>query len=108
MKAVVYKRYGPPEVLQVGEVAKPVPKDHEILIRVRAAEVTKADSEMRSFKFAVNWFWLPLRLFMGIRRPRNPILGGYFSGEVEAVGSAVTRFKPGDALFGGTACRNEP
>ena len=82
MKAVVYERYGPPEVLHVGEVTKPVPKDNEILIRVRAAEATKADCEMRRFKFAVNWFWLPLRLFMGIRRPRKPILGGYFSDNI--------------------------
>ncbi len=100
VKAVVYEKYGPPEVLHVGEVAKPTPKDNEILIRVRAAEVTKSDCEMRRFKFAVNWFWLPLRIFAGIRRPRNPILGGYFSGEVESVGAAVTRFQPGDAIFG--------
>lgn len=100
MKAVVYEKYGPPEVLQVGEVTKPVPKDNELLIRVRAAEDTKGDCEMRRFKFAVSWFSWPLRIFMGIRRPRNPILGGYFAGEVEAVGAAVTRFQPGDAIFG--------
>ncbi|MCB1103102.1 MAG: NAD(P)-dependent alcohol dehydrogenase [Opitutaceae bacterium] len=100
MKAVVYDRYGPPEVLHIGEVPTPVPKDHEILVRVRSAEVTKGDCEMRSFRFAVKWFWLPLRIFMGIRRPRKPILGGYFSGEIETVGAAVTRFKPGDAVFG--------
>ncbi|MCF7686938.1 MAG: NAD(P)-dependent alcohol dehydrogenase [Cephaloticoccus sp.] len=100
MKAIVYERYGPPEVLHVGEVPKPVPQKNEILIHVRAAEVTKSDCEMRRFKFAVNWFWLPLRIAMGIRRPRKPILGGYFAGEVDAVGAAVTRFKPGDAIFG--------
>jgi len=105
VKAVVYKKYGPPEVLHVAEMAKPEPKENEILIRVRAAEVTKADCEMRRFKFAVNWFWLPLRLFMGIRRPRNPILGGYFAGEVEAAGNAVMRFKPGDAIFGSAGMR---
>jgi len=105
VKAAVYKRYGPPEVLHVGVVTKPVPKENEILIRVRAAEVTKSDCEMRSFKFAVSWFWLPLRLFMGIRRPKKLILGGYFAGEVEAVGATVSRFKPGDALFGSTQMR---
>ena len=73
MKAVVYEKYGPPEVLQVKDVAKPVPRDNEILIRVRAAEATKADCEMRSFHFPVKWFWLPLRIVLGIRRPRNPI-----------------------------------
>ena len=100
LKAVIYEQYGPPEVLHVGEVAKPVPKENEILIRVRAAEVTKADCEMRSFKFAVSWFWLPLRLLMEIRRPRKSVLGAYFSGDVEAVGAAVTLFKSGDAIFG--------
>ncbi len=100
MKALVYEKYGPPEVLHVGEVTLPVPKENEILIRVRAAEVTKGDCEMRSFKFAVNWFSWPLRLFMGIRRPRNPILGGYFAGEVVAVGAAVTHFQTGEAIFG--------
>lgn len=105
MKAVVYEKYGPPEVLQVKDVGKPVPKENEILIRVRAAEATKADCEMRSFKFAVKWFWLPLRLALGIRKPRKPILGGYFSGEVEAIGKAVSKFKPGDRLFGSAQLR---
>ncbi|WP_188151889.1 NAD(P)-dependent alcohol dehydrogenase [Teredinibacter waterburyi] len=100
MKAVVYKKYGPPEVLQVEEVQKPCPGDDEVLIRVRAAEVTKGDCEMRSFNYAVKWFWLPLRLAMGVRAPRRPILGGYFSGEVEAIGKDVSRFKAGDQVFG--------
>lgn len=105
MKAVVYERYGPPEVLQVRDVAMPVPKKNEILIRVRAAEATKADCEMRSFRFPVYWFWLPLRIVLGIRKPRNPILGGYFAGEVEAVGKAVSKFKPGDLVFGAAQLR---
>ncbi|MFT4605042.1 MAG: NADPH:quinone reductase-like Zn-dependent oxidoreductase [Rhodothermales bacterium] len=102
MKAIVYREYGAPDVLQLAEVDDPKPKDDEILIRVRAAEITKADCELRSFRFAVKWFWLPLRLAWGVFRPRKPVLGGYFAGEVEEVGSAVTQFKPGDAVYGST------
>ena len=105
MKAIVYTEYGPPDVLQLKEVEKPIPKDDEILIKVRAAEVTKADCEMRSFKFAVVWFWLPLRLAMGILRPKRQILGGYFAGEVESVGKNVTKFKKGDRIFGSAKLR---
>ena len=105
MKAVIYRRYGQPEVLQLAEIDKPAPKDNELLIKVHAAEVTKSDCEMRSFRFPVKWFWLPLRLAMGLLRPRRPVLGGYFSGEVEAVGAAVTRFKTGDPVFGTTRLR---
>jgi NADPH:quinone reductase-like Zn-dependent oxidoreductase len=93
MKAIVYSKYGPPEVLSVQEVAKPEPKEDEIQIRVRAAEATKSDCEMRSFKFAVKWFWLPLRIALGVIKPKNPILGGYFPGEVTGVGDRVSRFK---------------
>lgn len=100
MKAIIYTEYGAPEVLRVAEVDTPKPSAGEILIRVEAAEVTKADCEMRSFNFAVKWFWLPLRLALGVRRPRRPILGSYFSGVVEALGSGVSQFKVGDAVFG--------
>ncbi len=105
MKAVVYRIYGPAEVLQVEEFENPVPKDNEILIKVRAAEATKADCEMRSFHFPVKWFWLPLRIALGIRKPKNPILGGYFSGEVESIGKGVSKFKKGDRIFGATKLR---
>lgn len=105
MKAIVYTQYGPPNVLQLREVDKPVPNDHEILIKVHAAEATKADCELRSFHFPVKWFWLPLRLAMGLRKPRRPILGGYFSGEVESIGKDVTRFSRGDQVFGATRLR---
>ena len=71
MKAITYSRYGPPDVLTVEEVEKPVPKANELRIRVRAVEVTKADCELRSFKFAVQWFSLPLRLVLGVTRPRR-------------------------------------
>jgi NADPH:quinone reductase-like Zn-dependent oxidoreductase len=105
MKAIVYSKYGPPEVLSVQEVAKPEPKEDEIQIRVRAAEATKSDCEMRSFKFAVKWFWLPLRIALGVSKPKNPILGGYFSGEVTGVGDGVSRFKIGDEVFGSSKLR---
>jgi len=105
MRAITYSHYGPPEVLQLSEVAKPTPKDDEVLIRVRAVEATKADCEMRSFKFAVSWFWLPLRLTLGIRKPRRQILGGYFSGEVASLGKDVTQYHVGDQVFGAAGLR---
>jgi NADPH:quinone reductase-like Zn-dependent oxidoreductase len=105
MKAVVYERYGPPDVLRVEEIERPIPRDDEVLVRVRAAEVTKADCEMRSFRFQVKWFWLPLRIVLGISKPKRPVLGGYFAGEVEAVGKDVTRFKKGDQVFGSAQLR---
>jgi NADPH:quinone reductase-like Zn-dependent oxidoreductase len=105
MKAIAYTRYGPPDVLQLREVDKPVPRDDEVLIRVHAAEATKSDVEMRRSKFAVKWFWLPLRIAMGITKPRKQILGGYFAGEVESVGKDVTKFKTGDQVFGSAGLR---
>ena len=105
MKAIVYTKYGPADVLQLKEVNKPVPADDEILIRVHAAEATKADCELRGFKFAVSWFWLPLRIAMGIRKPKRPVLGGYFAGEIEAAGKGVSKFAIGDQVFGTTKLR---
>ena len=101
MKAIIYERYGPPDVMRIAEVPRPVPGDDEVLIRVRAAEATKADCELRSFRFAVSWFWLPLRLGMGVFRPRRKILGTYFAGEVVETGSGVTRLSVGDEVYGG-------
>lgn len=100
MRAIVYTRYGGPDVLRVRDIDKPVPGDDELLIRIHAAEATKADCEMRSFRFAVKWFWLPLRIAAGLVRPKNPVLGGYFAGEIESVGKAVSKFTPGDQVFG--------
>jgi len=100
VRAVVYTRYGGPEVLRLADVPTPVPGDHEVLIRVRAAEATKSDCELRSFRYAVKWFWLPLRVAVGIIRPRRRILGGYFAGEVVSMGGRVTRFAPGDQVYG--------
>src|SRR6185369_2037575 len=94
MKAVVQDRYGPPEVLHVEDVAAPVPKDDEVLIRVRASTVSQSDTHVRA---AHPFFW---RLIAGFRRPRWRTLGVDFAGEVEAVGSAVSEFKVGDQVFG--------
>lgn len=105
MKAITYAKYGPPDVLQLTDVEKPVPGDDELLIRVRAAEATKSDCELRGFRFSVNWFWLPLRIAVGIRRPRRKILGGYFAGEIAAVGKDATGFAVGDAVFGTAGLR---
>lgn len=101
MKAITYDRYGPPEVLRVADVPRPSPADNEMLIRVRATEVTKADCELRSFRFAVKWFWLPLRIAFGILRPRRPILGLYFAGTVVEPGTADNGIAAGDEVFGG-------
>lgn len=102
MKAVVWTKYGGPDVIQVMEVEKPTPRDNEVLIRVAATTVTAGDCEVRSLKFPL-WVSIPMRLYMGIRKPqRVTILGQELAGEIEAVGRAVTRFKVGDAVFGTT------
>jgi NADPH:quinone reductase-like Zn-dependent oxidoreductase len=101
MKAVIWTRYGLPHVLHLQEASNPVPKDHEVLIKVRAATVTAGDCELRRFDMAA-WIWLPVRLYMGILRPRIKILGQELSGDIESVGSAVTQFKVGDAVFAPT------
>ena len=105
LKAITFARYGPPEVLVLADVDKPVPKDDEVLIRVRAAEATKSDVEMRRFKFAVKWFWLPMRLAFGVLAPRRRILGGYFAGEIAAVGQGVSEFSVGEPVYGATGLR---
>jgi NADPH:quinone reductase-like Zn-dependent oxidoreductase len=102
MKAIVYTEYGTADVLRIEEIEKPVPRDDEVLIRIHAAEATKADCELRSFNFAVKWFWLPLRIAMGMTKPNKQVLGGYFAGEVESVGREVSKFKQGDHVFGTT------
>jgi NADPH:quinone reductase-like Zn-dependent oxidoreductase len=105
MKAVIYTKYGSADVLQLEEIEKPSPRDNEVLIKIHAAEATKADCELRSFDFQVKWFWLPLRIALGIMKPRKHVLGGYFAGEVESVGKHVSNFKQGDRVFGSTGLR---
>jgi NADPH:quinone reductase-like Zn-dependent oxidoreductase len=89
MKAIVYTKFGPPEVLQLQEVEKPTPKANELCIKIHATTVAKEDPDMRASPG-----------FNGLLKPRHPILGQELAGEVESIGSGVTRFKPGDQVYG--------
>ncbi|MFN8379816.1 MAG: NAD(P)-dependent alcohol dehydrogenase [Anaerolineae bacterium] len=97
MKAMVATQYGSPEVLKLQEVAKPVPADNEVLVRIRATAVTAGDSRVRGF-IVPRSFWIPARLTLGLTKPKKAIQGMVLAGEVEAVGKDVTRFKPGDQV----------
>jgi len=102
MKAVVWTKYGPPDVLQLKEVEKPVPKDNEVLIRIVATTVETGDCEIRRYEIH-NWLWLPLRLVIGLIKPRGTaILGQQLAGDVEAAGREVKLFKVGDPVFAPT------
>ena len=103
MNAIVYEQYGPPEVLQLKEIPKPVPKDHEVLVKVHATTVTIGDTIMRSFKLPTpRWQWPLARLYLGILKPRRTILGMELAGEIEATGKDVTQFQAGDEIFAST------
>ena len=102
MKAIVYTEYGPPDVLHLKEVAKPIPKKNEVLIRIYATTATLYDCWARS-STAPPGFWLFSRIGSGIRKPKQPILGTELAGEIEAVGADVTRMKVGDQVFGFSA-----
>ena len=91
MKAIVYTRYGSPDVLELKQVEKPIPNENEILVKVKATTVTVADIRSRSFTVPPA-FWLPARIALGLRRPKKEILGMELAGEVELVGKNVTRF----------------
>jgi len=90
MKAIVYERYGPPEVLQIREIENPAPRPNEVLVKIHATTVTIGDCRMRSFTVPPEQ-WLFARLYLGVFRPRRPVLGMELAGEIEAIGAA----KPG-------------
>ena len=106
MRAVVYDRYGPPDVLRLEDVERPVPKEDEVLVRVHATTVNRLDTATREANrrsgLAIS---LMGRLVLGLRRPRQRILGTEFAGEVEAVGAAVSAFAVGDRVFGNSGLR---
>ena len=102
MKAVVYEKYGTPEVLHLKEVEKPTPEDNEVLVKIHATTVTKYDCWARS-STAPPGFWLPSRIASGFRKPKQPILGTELAGEIEWLGKDVKGFKIGDQVFGFTS-----
>ncbi len=94
MKAIVYTKYGPPEVAKLMEVPKPIPKDNEVLIKVHSSTVNRTDSGFRSAQYFISRFW------SGLFHPKYPILGCEFAGVIEEMGKSVTEFKNGDRVFG--------
>ncbi len=94
MKAIVHTKYGPPEVAKLTEIAKPEPKENEILVKVHATTANRTDSGFRSAEYVISRFW------SGLFRPKKQVLGSEFSGVVEAVGANVSLFKAGDKVFG--------
>ena len=102
MKAIVWTKYGSPDVLQLKDVEKPTPRANEVLIRVHAATASTADTELRRLKLPL-LFAIPLRLYLGFKKPvRIRILGTEFAGEIVAAGKEVTQYSPGDQVFGYT------
>lgn len=99
MKAIICPKYGPPEVLQIRDVEKPSPKDDEVLIRIYATAVTASDTYIRGFRIPLR-FMIPMRLLIGITKPRKPIIGLVLSGEVERAGKNIRKFRKGDQVYG--------
>ncbi len=109
MKAVICTKYGPPEVLQIKELKKPVPKNNEVLIRIKATTVTASDCIIRGFKMPGNLRFpqkqimeFMMRIVVGFSKPKNPVIGLVLSGEIESIGKDIKRFKIGDKVFGFT------
>jgi NADPH:quinone reductase-like Zn-dependent oxidoreductase len=102
MKAIVWTKYGPPEVLRLREVEKPIPNENEVLIKIHATTVTSGDCEQRSLKLPV-WYRLPMQAYIGFQKPKRiTILGMDLAGEIESVGKDVKRFREGDQVFAAT------
>ena len=99
MKAAVQTAYGPPDVVVIRDVPKPVPKDNEVLVRIAATTVTSGDARLRAFRVPAA-MWLPARLAIGITGPRKAVLGSEFAGDIVAVGADVTRLAVGEKVFG--------
>jgi len=101
MKAIICTKYGPPEVLQVKEVEKPTPKDNEVLIKIYATAVTASDIFIRGSQLPIQ-FLIPMRLMLGLTKPRKSIIGLVLAGEIESIGKNIKRFKTGDQVYGVT------
>ncbi len=99
MKAVICTKYGKPDVLKIKEVAKPTPKENEVCIKIHATAVTASDIFIRSSNLPI-LYKIPMRLMLGISKPRNSIIGLVFSGEIESIGKSIERFKTGDKVYG--------
>ena len=99
MKAIICTKYGPPEVLKMKEVEKPVPKDDEVLIRIFATAVTASDIFIRGSQIPIQ-YWIPMRIMMGLTKPRKSIIGLVLAGKIESVGKNIKRFKLGDQVYG--------
>ncbi|KEQ25693.1 NAD(P)-dependent alcohol dehydrogenase [Paenibacillus tyrfis] len=104
MKAIVYTKYGPADVLELREVEKPAPKENEVLIKIHATTVNSGDCRVRGLNGPF-LYRIPMRIMMGFRKPRKPILGVELAGEIEAVGKNVTRYKVGEKVFAFTGMR---
>lgn len=99
MKAIICTQYGPPEVLKIKNVAKPIPKEDEVLIKIYATAVTNSDIFVRSSQVSIK-FWIPFRLMVGLLKPKKPIIGLVLAGEIVSAGKEITRFKAGDKVYG--------
>jgi NADPH:quinone reductase-like Zn-dependent oxidoreductase len=102
MKAIVCTKYGPPEVLKIVEADKPLPKKNEILIKIKAIAVTSGDCRMRAFDVPIWYFKIPMRLMLGIFKPRKPIQGLWLSGEIEETGTEIVKFSVNQQIYART------